>query len=295
MKTDDGKWSPDFIGVGVERSATSWLWTCLDEHPQICMSHPKEIHYFNRNYDQGEKWYRQHFAPDAHTRIFGEINPVYMDDPLACERIARDYPNAKILVILRNPFERALSHLSVILRNEQGVVDNQDLGLARETVALDDKYLRRSLYYRGLKPYLRAFPRERIIILFYEDMKLDPQAFLHSLFFQLGVDADFLPASLEKIINRTSNYRFPLIFWGLVKLRQILKTLPVTERLVERFIKKSNLWSWSSRIFESDHAKKNGSKLEFEEVFGAEGRDIITADLELLVKDLHLKVPAGWN
>lgn len=295
MSADDSKWSPNFIGIGAERSATSWLWTCLDEHPQICMSHPKEIHYFNKNYEEGEKWYRQHFAPDFKTTICGDITPIYMDDPRVCERIARDYPDAKILVILRNPFERALSHLSLILRNEKGVVDNDDIVLAKKVVALDDKYLRRSLYYRGLKPYFASFPREQIIIRFYEDMKLDYKTFLQSLFLKLGANPDFLPKSADKIINRTSNYRYPIIFWGLIKLGQGVKTLPITEQLLKRFLKKSNFWSWFLRIFESDNTKTNGTTLEFEEVFGTEGRKIISADMELLVEDLHLKVPDSWN
>jgi len=289
------KWSPSFIGIGAERSATSWCWTCLDEHPQICMSHPKEVHYFNRNYERGEKWYRQHFAPDSPAQICGEITPIYMDDPLACERIARDYPQAKILVILRNPFERALSHLLLILRNEMGVVDINDPDLAKKLVATDGKFLRRSLYYRGLQPYFDLFPREQLIILFYEDMKHDYKNFLHSLFVSLGVDPDFMPRAADKVINRTSNYRFPMIFKGLIMLGQGVKSLPVTEQLMKNFLRKSNFWSWFLRFFESENARTSGPKLEFAEIFGAEGQEMIRTDMDLLVKELHLKVPDSWG
>lgn len=296
MQTDHSiNWSPGFIGIGAERSATTWCWACLDEHPQICISHPKELNYFNKNYDRGAQWYRKHFTHNLKALISGEITPVYMYDPLVCERIARDYPKVRILVILRNPYERALSHLLLVMRKEAGVVDTDDVVLAKKFAGLDDKYLKRSLYFRGLKPYFKSFPREQIIIRFYEDLQDNYKDFLRSLFLALSVDPDFMPKSADKIINRTSNYRWPILFMALMKLSQKIKTSPITNRLLELLLRRTNVMPWFLMVFEFNNTNKTKPKLDFDELFGAAGRELIAADIDRLVKELHLKVPESWD
>ena len=74
-------WSPDFIGIGAEKSATTWAWMILNQHPSIGMSQPKELNFFNDNADQGMDWYRRHFRYDPTSQRCGEISPLYMDHP----------------------------------------------------------------------------------------------------------------------------------------------------------------------------------------------------------------------
>jgi hypothetical protein len=294
---DNNKWSPTFIGIGAERSATTWCFRCLDEHPQICMGHPKEVNYFNLNYELGETWYRRHFTHRPEANVIGEISPLYMVDPLVCERIARDYPNVKILVILRNPYERALSHLLLILRMERGLVDVDDVALVKNHAAHQDKYLKNSSYFQRLRPYFNAFPREKIIIHYYEDLKKDYKAFLQSLCASLEVDQNFMPESAGNIINRTSNYQWPVLFWSLRKLVQGVRALPGTVSLMEKFKQRSNFrfGRWVVKFFEFKTAVVTKPKLDFTEIFGKEGVATISADMELLAKELHLKVPESWH
>ena len=66
----------------------------LDAHPTVAMSQPKEVNYFNVNYERGEQWYRKHFSDDSN-RTLGEISPWYMDSPEAAARIRADYPETR--------------------------------------------------------------------------------------------------------------------------------------------------------------------------------------------------------
>jgi hypothetical protein len=292
MKKNRSNWSPGFIGIGAERSGTTWCWACLNEHPQISMSSPKELNYFNLNYHRGEDWYRKHFAYNAN-KVLGEITPLYMADPIVAQRIAHDYPNTKILAILRNPYERALSRLFVDLANETGIVDQVDLDKAREFTKSSDIYLRASLYFQGLKPYYDLFPYEQIIIMFYEDLKTDYKKFLASLYSALGVGSDFVPGVASNIINRTDNYRLPIfIVKTLMKLSQTAKALPISRQFMEWVHRKTRL---REKVFDLLVINKGRAKLEFGDVFGPDVRESIQEDVDLLTKELQFKVPESWN
>ena len=74
---------PDFIGIGTPKAATTWLFQCLAEHPEICMSKTKEVNYFNddRLYALGPSWYAQQFSHRTNERICGEFTPTYLSSP----------------------------------------------------------------------------------------------------------------------------------------------------------------------------------------------------------------------
>jgi hypothetical protein len=292
MKKSRSNWSPSFIGIGAERSGTTWCWACLNEHPQVSMSFPKELNYFNLNYARGEDWYRKHFAYNDN-KVSGEISPLYMTVPIVAQRVAHDYPNTKILAILRNPYERALSRLFVDLVNETGIVDQVNLDKAREFTRRSDIYIRASLYFQGLKPYYDLFPFEQIIIIFYDDLKTDNKKFLTSLYAALGVASDFVPDAAGNIINRTDNYLLPIfIVKSLVKLSQTAKALPVSRQVLEWVHRKSRL---REKFFDLFSINKGRAKLEFDDVFGLAGRESIQKDVDLLTEELHIKVPKQWN
>ena len=111
---------PTFLIVGAQRCGTTSMYKTLAQHPAVLPAGlRKGIHYFDTNYDRGLPWYRAHFPLQwsmqrvahannglAHT---GESSPYYLFHPLAAERIARDLPGIKVLVLLRDPVERAYS------------------------------------------------------------------------------------------------------------------------------------------------------------------------------------------
>jgi hypothetical protein len=111
---------PGFLIVGAQRCGTTSFYRALSQHPAILKAvlH-KGVHYFDTNYDRGMGWYRAHFPLKANARrvhrvtgttpLTFESSPYYMFHPLAAERIARDLPGVKVVILVRDPVERAYS------------------------------------------------------------------------------------------------------------------------------------------------------------------------------------------
>lgn len=118
--TSGARIRPSFLVVGAQRSGTTSLHRTLKQHPAILgASHKKGVHYFDVNYPRGDDWYQGHFplrstAERIERRtgmqvVAGESTPYYMFHPLAPERIAADLPGVRVIVMLRDPVERAYS------------------------------------------------------------------------------------------------------------------------------------------------------------------------------------------
>ena len=107
---------PDFVIIGAQRCGTSSLYSYLIEHPQIAPATRKELHYFDLNYAAGDEWYRSQFPQfpdtpfDGRLTVTGEASPYYLFHPMAAERCASVVPDAKLIVMVRDPVERAYSH-----------------------------------------------------------------------------------------------------------------------------------------------------------------------------------------
>ena len=101
---------PGFLIVGAQRCGTTSMYRALSAHPKVrkTVLH-KGVHYFDMNYDRGIGWYRAHFPLAAASRLTFESSPYYMFHPLAAERIAADLPGVKLIVLVRDPVERAYS------------------------------------------------------------------------------------------------------------------------------------------------------------------------------------------
>ena len=118
--TDRARMLPGFLIVGGQRCGTTSLYRALSQHPAVIKAvlH-KGVHYFDTQYGNGMSWYRAHFPLKAHARrveratgttaLTFESSPYYMFHPLAAERIAHDLPGVKLLVLVRDPVERAFS------------------------------------------------------------------------------------------------------------------------------------------------------------------------------------------
>src|SRR5579872_3299142 len=103
---------PDFLCVGAMKAATTWLWWQLHAHPQVALLPQKELHYFDQLTITPEQ-YLDRFSVIPKDYITGEITPSYLNVPHA-PFIARNVcPDAVILVVLRNPVDRAFSHWKV--------------------------------------------------------------------------------------------------------------------------------------------------------------------------------------
>lgn len=193
---------PDFIIVGVQRGGTTSLYHYLAQHPNIAPALDKEVHYFDHHFIRGMDWYRANFAPSWyrdyskswHGRdiITGEASPYYIFYPHAPERIASGLPTIKLIVMLRNPVDRALSHYHHQLETNRENLSFED-ALRAESERLDGEiekiiqdpryesfnhnhfsYLSRGIYVDQLRTWKRHFPDEQMLILNSERFFADP-------------------------------------------------------------------------------------------------------------------------
>ena len=109
---------PDFLIVGAQRCGTTTMFKTLMQHPGVARPYlRKGVHFFDLRFDRGLDWYRGHFPLTASSRLrrlgrrplTGESSPYYLFHPLAGQRIARSLPDVKLIVLLRDPVERAYS------------------------------------------------------------------------------------------------------------------------------------------------------------------------------------------
>lgn len=177
---------PSFIVIGVQRAGTTALHTYLGFHPQLVPSVRKEVHFFNRHYDRGVRWYHSMFPrPDqlGAGQITFETTPAYIYEPNVAERIHEYNPNLKLILILRNPIERAYSAWNRLDWPRYGYTSFNDVvrdGLAKieqEQQYYAPKgqptYLQRGLYRMQIERYLALFPREQLLILENGEMRRD--------------------------------------------------------------------------------------------------------------------------
>jgi len=184
---------PTFLGIGVQRSGTTWLHTLLSSHPEVYMpTRRKEIRFFERYYERGLDWYGTFFCPpeDADRyQAIGEISTQYYDCVACPERIFKIVPEIKLIIMLRHPVNRSYSHygFSVQRGNYRGSFE--------EFLAARPSSLEKGFYTRYLKRYLRYFDRSQILALLFEDVFIDSTKTQVTLANFLDIAADKFPSS----------------------------------------------------------------------------------------------------
>jgi hypothetical protein len=190
---------PDFIGIGAQRAGTSWLYNCLKEHPEIFMPR-KEVHYFDKLHKTHDiDWYLNIFKGPDDKQISGEITPDYMYHQDTIKEIHSNFPDTKLIIILRNPIER--SHSAFSLFKSHGRFKNMTF---EEALKAEPFLLEQSLYYKQLENVYRYFKREQVLIKLYEDISNKPLEFYQSVCEFLQIDQNFKPGSLKTIKNSSA-------------------------------------------------------------------------------------------
>lgn len=187
----------DFIGVGAQKSGTSWAYACLYEHPEICAP-VKEIHFFSRpRFVKGKEWYESHFKSCDTAKQKGEFSTSYLYSKETPERIKELYPDVKLIAILRNPVARAVSqYFNAIKAGEISETISFEAYQAEESSVLEQ-----GLYNLQLERYRALFNKDQLLVLIYEDIKKDPKAFMRSIYQFLNIAEDFESTMLYKEIN----------------------------------------------------------------------------------------------
>lgn len=203
---------PTAIGIGAQKCASSWIHAVLAAHPQGAVAREKELDFFSYYYDRGYRWYESLFDPKSTATVYFENSPSYFHDPRAPERVHAYDPAMKVLLLLRDPVERAYSnHLHEVIK---GHIPN---GVSfEEGLANNPSYLDQSRYGTHLGRWMQVFPRDQMLVLFAEDIKGDPGQQARRVYEFLGMAPDFTTGLLSERRNESDRARMP---W----LRNILR------------------------------------------------------------------------
>ena len=224
---------PDFLIIGAQKAGTTSLYEFAVRHPAIAPAYKKEINYFQRSYQQGEPWYRSNFPVKAPRYFFtkksnprlltGEASIHYFFYSLVPRRAKETLPDVKLIVMLRNPVDRAYSHYHMALRIYKETLSFEkalELEATRcaeyqkESVKIGGdicwtnyhmfSYLARGVYADQLENWFNHFDKEQFLILTTEDFHDNPQRTLDQVFDFLQVP----PFQMENINNvNVGNYQ----------------------------------------------------------------------------------------
>jgi hypothetical protein len=209
---------PDFLILGAQKAGTTALYAYLRWHPEITGPSFKEVSFFDRHYAHGERWYRAHM-PARRRSLVGEASPSYLFHPLAPERVASMLPDARLIALLRNPVDRAFSHYQheVALGREPlpfgDAVDGEEERMRGEVERMlrepsyfshawwNHTYVARGRYAEQLERWFAHFPRERLLVLFTEELAADTAGTYRRVLDFLGAGAHDLE-SYPRIFER---------------------------------------------------------------------------------------------
>lgn len=194
--------APDFIIVGPQKTGTTSLYFYLRKHPNFLPASAKEVHFFDRYYQKGTKWYKCHFATKIEKKIYqvlfrktpiisGESTPYYFNCPHVPKRVFQHYPHIKLIFMFRNPVKRAYSHyhhegsLEPYSFKKATSIESKRLiheyeKLKNENFYFSAKhqhygYLDSSKYSQHLKEWFKYFDKSQILIIISESFFKNPE------------------------------------------------------------------------------------------------------------------------
>ncbi|MEM7100809.1 MAG: sulfotransferase domain-containing protein [Pseudomonadota bacterium] len=187
---------PNFLIIGAPRSGTTWLAMNLREHPEIFMPRIKEVHYFDRHFEEGQGFYEDFFTT-ATERVIGEATPDYIYYPEVPSRISALIPECKMILCLRNPIDRVYSrYWNSVAKYEE----NRDLSF-EDKLREKPLFIDEGKYYTHLKRYYEHFSPDQFLILDFHEINNEPNAVLRRTYDFLGVAPDFVPETTDLVVN----------------------------------------------------------------------------------------------
>jgi hypothetical protein len=181
----------NFLGIGAQKAGTSWLHEKMSLHPHIAFPACKEVHFWNNSSHLEIEWYRSLFqGPELNGKVCGEITPAYSILPIETIRKCHaDFPDLRLFYLLRNPIDRAWSSAKMALaRSEMEIHEASDQWFI-------DHFKSRGSLLRGdyetcLRNWLKYYPREQMLICFFEELLEKPEVLLKKCFRHIEVRED---------------------------------------------------------------------------------------------------------
>jgi hypothetical protein len=180
---------PNFLVIGAQRAGTTLLHQLLATHPEVYVPFQrKELHYFDRYFERGDRWYAGYFPDERDGRRYlavGEVTPDYLAHPHAPGRIHATLPNCRLIAILRDPVARAFSWYQYSRRN------GDERRPFERFLNEDQTVVEYGLYHKHLSRYWQLVPRHPLQVLIYEDLIADPWGAARTLASFLGLSRPF--------------------------------------------------------------------------------------------------------
>ncbi len=191
----------DFVGIGAMKAATTWIYECLQEHPQIQLApkdRTKSAFFLRQQLSENELREYYAFFNCKKGVLKGDFHVGYLTRTEVSDRIRKHNPDAKIIVCLRNPAHRAWSEYNYLR-----FARYKNWKSFREAIKQRPEIIDHSFYHRYLRGFFEKFPRKNILVLLYEDIAGDELGFIQRIYSFLGVDDRFIPPSVDIRINLT--------------------------------------------------------------------------------------------
>jgi hypothetical protein len=203
---------PNFLVIGTQRAGTTLLHEVLEAHPEVFVPYRrKEVHYFDRYWDRGPRWYATFFPPGDEAgcyRAIGEATPDYLFEPDVPERIRQTCPDCRFIVSLRNPVERAYSSYRYAKRSYN------ECRTFEEYIERQPDVLQRGRYSEQLSRYIAEFGKHAVLVMIFEEFLRAPGDHLGRLAGFLGLTSAWPhPESLlSRQVNDSTAPRFGKAF-----------------------------------------------------------------------------------
>ena len=241
---------PNFLIIGAAKAGTTALHTYLQQHPQIYLTPDKETNFFafegiNIDFkgigDEALKkfsitdlaTYQKQFISVTNESAIGEACPLYLYHSAAAKKIHHYIPDCRLIIILRNPIDRAYANYLHLIRDEREPLHNFDQALVAESQRIENNwewfwhYTQVGYYTKQIQRYYNLFDRNQIAIYLYEDFVASPIDLLQNIFRFLKVDDEFVP-DLSLRPNKSGMPKNKLLHQLLMKpnpIKTILKPL----------------------------------------------------------------------
>ena len=197
--------------MGAQRSGTTYLYTILDEHPEICMAKPikPEPKYFLQSEFDKIGYYDFYYKEASNvTKIYGEKSTSYYENEATARKISKYMPQAKIIFMLANPVNRAISNYKFSLENgletrsiEDVFLNNTPINSPKKSTSTNPfDYRQRGVYYEFIDYYLKYFSKKNIKIIIKEEMVANIDG-IQNLYRFLGVSDLFIPKNINRVVN----------------------------------------------------------------------------------------------
>jgi len=194
---------PTFLHAGAQRSASTWTYNALKDHPEVFMPEKEPMSCFDCHYHKGISWYKKHFRKQDEEKAIGDESPGYIKHPLAPKRVAETIPNTKIIFCLRNPIERAYSQWWTA----ENAWTSTTFERALKRHSTNDVFITPGYYNYHISQWEKYFDKDQIKIKIFDDFVKDNKAYIQDLYEFIGVNKNYIPDVLNKKIKTNEKNR----------------------------------------------------------------------------------------